>query len=123
MVKLSKSEEKVLGYLWQLKRAYLKEIIECYPSPPPATTTIATLLKRMIDKGVVAFELHGKSRQYYPLIPKNAYFQNQLGNIVNQFFNNSPVQFASFFTKENDFSKEQLEELRRIINQQIKDLK
>ena len=123
MIKLSESEEKVLGYLWECERAYLKELIERYPPPQPATTTIATLLKRMIDKGVVAFDQHGKSRQYYPLISKDDYFQPQIGTMVKRFFNNSPVQFASFFANDKNFSKEELEDLQKIINDQIKGLK
>lgn len=123
MEKLSESEEKLLGFLWECERAYLKDLIERYPPPQPAKTTIATLLKRMINKGAVAFEQHGKSRQYYALIKKEDYCQNQLGTMVKRFFNNSPVQFASFFTSDKNFSKEELEDLQKIINQQIDGLK
>lgn len=122
MIKLSKTEEKIMGHLWQMERAYLKEIIECYPDPKPATTTMATLLKRMVDKKVIDFEQHGKSRLYFPLIPKKTYFKNTLGELVTNFFNNSPVQFASFFTKENDLSKGELEDLQALINEQIKNM-
>lgn len=122
MIKLSKSEERIMGYLWQMKGAYLKEIIDCFPDPKPATTTIATLLKRMVDKKVIDFEQHGKSRLYRPLVPKKIYFQSKMGEMVSNFFNNSPVQFASFFTKENNLSKEELEDLKQIINDQIKEL-
>ncbi len=122
MIKLSKSEEKIMGYLWQMKRAYLKELIECFPEPRPATTTLATLLKRMVDKKVIDFEQHGKSRLYFPIIKKKAYFRNTMGELVSNFFNNSPVQFASFFAKENNLSKDELEDLQHIISEQIKKL-
>lgn len=121
-MKLSKSEEKIMGYLWQLKRASLKEIINCYPDPKPAMTTVATLLKRMVDKAVIAFEQEGKARMYYPVVEKKTYFSKNLNDIVTRFFDNSPIQFASFFTKESDFSKEELEDLKKIIDQQIKNL-
>ena len=122
MIKLSKTEEKIMGHLWQMKQAYLKEIIECFPEPKPATTTMATLLKRMVDKKVIDFEQRGKSRLYFPLIQKKAYFKNTLGEMVSNFFNDSPVQFASFFTKENDLSKDELEDLQALIKEQIKKL-
>jgi len=122
MIKLSKTEEKIMGHLWEMKRAYLKEIIECFPEPKPATTTLATLLKRMVDKKVIDFEQHGKSRLYFPLVQKKAYFKNTVGEMVSNFFNNSPVQFASFFTKENDLSKDELKDLQTLINEQIKKL-
>ena len=123
MAKLSKSEEELIGYLWEKEKAFLKEIIACYPEPKPALTTIATLLKRMKDKGVIDYTQHGKSRQYFPLIKKKDYFSKHLSYLIRSFFNGSSTQFASFFTNEVDFSKEELEALKKEINKQIKDKK
>jgi hypothetical protein len=39
----------------------MKDLLEAYPKPKPATTTIATLLKRMIDKQF-AYNEFGNSR-------------------------------------------------------------
>ena len=38
---------------------------------------------------------------------------------MKDFFNDSPVQLASFFATEANLSQEQLEELRAIIDQKI----
>ncbi|PQJ31115.1 penicillinase repressor [Nonlabens arenilitoris] len=119
-MKLSKTEEELMSHLWKLEKAFMKDLLEEYPEPKPATTTIATLLKRMSDKGFVGYELFGKSRQYFPLVEKTAYFSKHVNNLIKNFFNDSSSQFASFFTKETDLSKKELEELRAIIDQQIK---
>lgn len=119
-MQLSKTEEDLMNYLWKLEKAFMKELLEEYPEPKPATTTIATLLKRMTDKGFVSYELFGKSRQYFPLVEKTAYFSKHVNGLIKNFFNDSSSQFASFFTKETDLSKKELEELRSIIDQQIK---
>lgn len=119
-MKLSKTEEELMSHLWKLEKAFMKELLEEYPEPKPATTTIATLLKRMTDKGFVSYELFGKSRQYFPLVEKTAYFSKHVNGLIKNFFNDSSSQFASFFTKETDLSKKELEELRAIIDQQIK---
>ncbi len=123
MAKLAKSEEEIMRFLWERQKAYLKEIRDCYPDPKPAITTLATLLKRLQAKGVVSFEQHGKSRQYFPLIKKKDYFATHLTDLINRFFNNSPAQFASFFTEETDMTQSELEELKVIISNQIKDKK
>ena len=52
MKQLTKAEEQVMKYLWKLEKAFLKDIIEAFPEPRPANTTIATLINRMIDKGI-----------------------------------------------------------------------
>lgn len=119
-MKLSKSEEELMNHLWELDKAYMKDILENYPEPKPATTTVATLLKRMTDKGFVGFKLFGRSRQYYPLIKKSDYFSKHVNGLIKNFFNDSASQFASFFTKETNLSQEELQELRDIIDSQIK---
>ncbi|MFK7748341.1 MAG: BlaI/MecI/CopY family transcriptional regulator [Kordia sp.] len=120
-MKLSKTEEQLMQHLWKLEKAFMKDILEQYNEPKPATTTIATLLKRMTDKGYVAYKTFGKSREYYPLIQKADYFSNHLNGLIKNFFNDSASQFASFFTKETNLSDTELKELRKIIDQQIKD--
>ncbi|GAK76821.1 MULTISPECIES: BlaI/MecI/CopY family transcriptional regulator [Nonlabens] len=119
-MKLSKTEEELMSHLWKLEKAFMKDLLEEYPEPKPATTTVATLLKRMTDKGFVGYELFGKSRRYFPLVEKTAYFSKHVNGLIKNFFNDSSSQFASFFTKETDLSKKELEELRSIIDQQIK---
>ena len=118
-MKLSKAEEELMNHLWEAKKALMKDLIAAYPEPRPAITTIATMLKRMTNKGVISYTTIGKSREYYPLIEKKKYFSNHLTNLINNFFNGSTTQFASFFTEEVNFSESELEDLKGVIEQQI----
>lgn len=117
---LSKAEEQVMEYLWSTEKIFFKDLLEKFPEPKPATTTVATLLKRMQDKGFVGYTLHGNSRQYYPLIKKEQYFSKHVNTMIKSFFNDSAMQFASFFTTATDLSKEELEDLKKLIDQQLK---
>lgn len=118
-MKLSNSEEQLMEYLWQLEKAFLKDLLDAYPKPKPATTTIATLIKRMIDKKFVAYIEFGNSREYYPLVRKKDYFSKHVNGLINNFFNNSASQFASFFTTETNLSTSELEELKKIIDNEL----
>jgi BlaI family transcriptional regulator, penicillinase repressor len=119
-MKLSKAEEQLMEIIWQQEKVFMKDIIESYPDPKPATTTLATLLKRMQDKGFVAYTLYGNSREYYPLVKKSDYFSKQVKGIIKDFFGNSPMQFASFFTTSTNLSATELEELKKIVDQELK---
>ena len=119
-MQLSKTEEQLMQYLWKRDKAFMKDLLEAYPDPKPATTTVATLLKRMIDKGFVNYKLFGKSREYYPLVRKKDYFSKHVNGLIKNFFNDSASQFASFFTTETDLSKEELEDLKTLIDTEIK---
>ncbi len=117
---LSKAEEHLMQHLWKLEKAFMKDILNSYSKPKPATTTVATLLKRMINKGFVAYTLYGKSREYYPLVRKKDYFSKHVKGLIQRFFDNSAPQFASFFTESTNLSKEELQDLRDLIDKQIK---
>lgn len=119
-MQLSKAEEQLMQLLWKQKRAYMKDLIEASPEPKPASTTVATLLKRMQDKGFVDYVQEGRSREYFPLIKKKDYFSKQVNGLIKSFFNDDTAQFASFFTQETNLSKKELEELRMVIDSEIK---
>jgi len=119
-MQLTKSEEQLMRYLWKLEKCFFKELKEEYPDPKPATTTINTFLKKLIEKGFVSYQLHGNSRQYYALISKEQYFSGHMKGLLKNFFNNSVEQFGSFFTKEIDISDEDLIKLRKIVDDKIK---
>ncbi|MEY8706240.1 BlaI/MecI/CopY family transcriptional regulator [Bacteroides faecichinchillae] len=118
-MKLSKTEEQLMDIIWKYEQVFFKEIIESYPEPKPASTTVATLLKRIQDKGFINYKLFGNSRQYYPLVKKEDYFSKSLKEIVKDYFNDSSLQFASFFTKNSEMTADELEDLKRIVEQEL----
>ena len=118
-MKLTSAEETLMQHLWSRGQAYMKELIDAYDEPKPAATTVATLLKRMTEKGFVGYRERGNSREYYPLVSSQAYFARHVNGLIKNFFNNSAAQFASFFATETNLSADELAELRKIIDEQI----
>jgi predicted transcriptional regulator len=116
---LSKAEEELMNHLWEKEKAFLKDLIEAYPDPKPAATTISTLLKRMQEKKFVDYQIEGKARLYFPLVSKESYFGKHLQGLIKNFFNDSPAQFASFFAKQSSFTEAQLKELKSMIDDQL----
>jgi predicted transcriptional regulator len=119
-MKLTTAEEVLMHHLWETGKAFMKDLLDAYDEPKPATTTVATLLKRLIDKGFVGYKEYGNSREYHPLVARETYSRNQVNGLIKNFFNNSSAQFASFFAAETDLSAEELEALKKIVEQEIK---
>jgi BlaI family transcriptional regulator, penicillinase repressor len=119
-MQLSKTEEQIMELIWNKEKVFLKDLIDSFPNPKPAATTIATLLKRMQDKGFVGYTLFGNSRQYYPLVEKSDYFSKHVNGIIKNYFGDSALQFASFFTRTSNLSASELEDLKKIIDTEIK---
>ena len=75
---LTKGEMQVMNVLWDLEKgACVNDILEHYPEPKPAYTTIATFLKILTQKGFVESKKgQGKQFVYTPLITKEKYRQS-----------------------------------------------
>jgi BlaI family transcriptional regulator, penicillinase repressor len=116
---LTNAEEQIMKLLWRLDKAFIRDLLNEFPDPKPATTTVLTLIKRMIDKGFVGYKLYGNSREYYPLVKKTDYFSDHINVLIKDFFNNSTAQFASFFTNETNMNQEELKELRDLVDKKI----
>ncbi len=116
---LTTAEEQIMKLLWRLERAFIRDLLNEFPDPKPASTTVLTLLKRMIDKGFVSYKLFGNSREYYPLIKKSDYFSDHINGLIKDFFNNSTAQFASFFANETNMNQDELKELRDLVDKKI----
>ncbi len=117
--KLTDAEKDLMEIIWQKKAAFMKDIMEEYPEPKPANTTIATLLKRMQNKDLIGYKTYGNSREYFPKVSKEVYFKEEMTSMIDKFFNSSASQFASFFTSNTKMSQSELKQLRDLIDQKI----
>ena len=119
MKELTKAEEQVMQYLWKIKKGFLKDIVEQYPDPKPANTTISTVIRVLVKKGYIDYNTYGKSNEYFAIISKKKYTKTFFNGYIKKFFNNSASNLFSFFAKENNMSLQELEELKLEIEKQI----
>jgi predicted transcriptional regulator len=123
MNELTKAESQVMHYIWRLEKSFLKDIVEAFPEPRPAYTTISTVIRVLVRKGYVGYNTYGKVHEYYPKINRKAYFRKHLKSIINSHFDGSVVSFASFFTGDESVDLAELEEIKQFIDQKIADMK
>ena len=110
---LTKSEMQVMNILWDMGRgACVNDILEHYPEPKPAYTTIATFLKILTQKGFVEHKKGtGKLLIYSPLVTKEKYRRRVMEEVKDDFFGNSFKSMFSFFVKEEHLTAEEIKEL------------
>jgi BlaI family transcriptional regulator, penicillinase repressor len=119
---LTKAEEQVMQYLWKLTKGFLKDIVDQFPDPKPAYTTISTVIRVLVKKGFIGYNTYGKINEYYPLVSKGDYFQNHVKTIINNFFDGSAPEFASFFANDQ-LNLSELEEIKHLIEEKINKIK
>jgi len=120
MKKLTTAEEELMKYLWEIGPCYFSDLKDKYSDPKPATTTINTLIRRLIDKKYIRYKVNGNSRKYYSIVKKDKYFSNHVKKLISTYFNNSVEQFASFFTRELEISDQDLKKMKQMVDDKIK---
>lgn len=114
---LNKNEETVMRILWTLEKAFLKEVVQAFPEPKLPSTTIASIIKKLEQKGLIAHETYNKSNQYYPALKEEQYKHLELKSLLKHHFNNSISEMVSFFVQKENTDMEELEK----IFQELKD--
>jgi BlaI family transcriptional regulator, penicillinase repressor len=120
MKELTKAEEQVMQILWELKAGFVKDVRARFREPRPAITTVSTILRILQDKGFVGYRAYGKTHEYFPLVEKKTYTRLMMKGIMMKYFGNSLRQMVSFFSQERGLSVSELEELKRIIEEEIR---
>lgn len=115
MSKLTNKEEDILQVLWDLEKAFVKEVVAQLPEPKPHYNTISTIIRNMEEKGFVKHMAFGKTYQYYPAITKEEYRKNFMQKTIHNYFENSYKNVVSFFAKEEKISVEELKEIIKVI--------
>lgn len=123
MKELTKAEEQVMQYVWKLEKAFLKDIVDAFPEPRPAYTTISTVVRVLVKKDFLQYDTFGKIRQYSPTIAKETYFKRHIKDVIGSFFSGSVSKFALSFTEEEDMNLTELEKMKRMIEEKIERLK
>ncbi|MTE26353.1 BlaI/MecI/CopY family transcriptional regulator [Winogradskyella ouciana] len=116
MKQLTKAEEEIMQALWQLKKANVKSVIEILPEPKPAYNTVSTIIRILESKGFVDYEKQGKGHLYFPVVPKDAYSNQSINKLVDNYFQGSFKSMVSFFVQKNDVDVEDIETLLNEIN-------
>lgn len=115
MNELTKAEEEIMQQLWELERAYVKEIIERLPDPKPAYTTVSTIVRILETKGFIDHKAFGKTHQYFPIVSKEEYRKFVTEKLMNGYFGNSVGEMVSFFVKEQQINLGEADDILKMI--------
>lgn len=111
MKHLTEKEERVMHILWQLKKAFVKEVVAEYPAPKPPITTISSIMRKLESEGIIGYEAFGKTYRYYPILQKEDYGKQTFKKVINQYFSETPERLLSHFMEETDINPDEIQEI------------
>jgi BlaI family transcriptional regulator, penicillinase repressor len=117
MVTLTKAEEKIMKILWGIEKGFIKDIIDQYPDPKPPYNSVSTIVRVLVQKGIVGFTAYGNSHQYHPLITRENYSKGQLSRLLKEYYNNSLTQVVNFFTESKELDEKELDEAMKMLEE------
>ena len=118
--KMTTHEKQIMGLLWNTKgqKATINELLDMFPEPKPAYTTLATFLRIMTQKGFVKNKKCDGMRNYvfYPAISKSEYLKYEANEMKDTFFGGSFKSLVSFFVKNENLSEKEQQDIIDLIN-------
>ncbi len=120
MKELTRAESEIMQILWRKGKAFVQDIIDEMPKPKPAYNTVSTFVRILEQKGVVGHEAFGRSHRYFPLVEKEKYTRGFMQNVMGSYFENSLPKMVSFFAKHEDLSVSELEEIKKLVEMELK---
>ena len=119
---LGRRERQILEAVYRLGRATVSDVRAELPDPP-SYSAVRGMLNLLKDKGHLRHEVDGLRYVYRPVVAAADARRTALAHVVRTFFAGSPADAASalFDLPDGKFSRDELAELSRLVNQAIKE--
>ncbi len=116
---LTDLELLLMQVLWNKKKATVAGVVEALANsksgPPPAYTTVLTMLRILERKGYLRHEKEGRAFVYKPVVAREAACRNEVANMLKRFFNNSPELLVLNILEQERIDMDELQRIRRMI--------
>jgi BlaI family transcriptional regulator, penicillinase repressor len=109
-------QSAIMRVLWQRGEASVSDVHAALQDERRlAPTTIATMLKKMEAKGVVTHRVDGRQFVYRPTVSATDVRRSMVSELVGRVFEGNPAALVSHLMSEQGISREDLEEIRRLL--------
>lgn len=118
MKEVSGAEWNIMESLWAYSPKVGSQIVsDMVERTGWSRSTTLTMLRRMTEKGLIACEDNGQMKTYSPLVPREDAVKSETESFLNRVYNGSISMLVSAFADRNRLSKNEIEELRKILDE------
>lgn len=115
-ITIADSELPIMKILWERGALTSPEIFEHLEGNK---STLKTLLKRLVEKGAVETErINARTYRYFPVLTQDEYVDRERRGFLQRVFDGSKRQMLLNFVREEKITREDLEELFRLIEEE-----
>lgn len=115
-------ELEVMSILWRLGSGTVSEVREEL-AEKLAYTSVLSALQTLEEKGYVRHEAEGKAYRYYPTVDAARAGESALARIRDAVFHGSAERMFAQFVSDRGLSRKELERMRRLLAERLKEEK
>ena len=106
----------IMQVLWENGACSLMEIVaQMERKTKWSKSTCATMLRRMTEKGVIGYEMKGKTKYFYPIVQKDEVIMPETKSFLGRIYDGSIGAMMSTLVKQGDLSEKDIDELEEIL--------
>lgn len=114
---ISNAESLVMEVLWDRSPQSTDEIVAALAAHTDwQEATIKTFLNRLLKKGAIRAEQVGRRYQYFAVLQRADWIAGESRSVLDRLFGGRVAPLVAHFSERQELSKEDLAELRKLIN-------
>lgn len=120
-MKLSGRQLAIMRVLWDRGESTVAEIQDALDLERPlAYSTVATVMSRMEQKGLVTHRAEGRVFHYQPAVSEDGMGTSLVGELVERIFGGSPADLVRHLLKSDQVDASELDRIKELVRQHEK---
>lgn len=113
---ISEAEYEVMKVIWKYAPISTNDITDrLVRTTTWSPKTIQTLIKRLVNKGVLSYEKQSRMFVYTPLIKESDYVGQESSSFLNRFYGGNIAAMVSAYIDNDRLSESEIETLRSLL--------
>ena len=118
---ISEAEYEVMKIVWKYAPINTNEITEkLLATSSWSAKTIQTLIKRLVNKGVLTYEKNSRVFVYTPVVKESEYISQESNSFLNRYYDGDITAMLSAYIQNDKLSKTEIETLRALLSKSSK---
>ena len=114
---ISEAEFEVMKIIWKHAPISTNEITErLVKTTAWSPKTIQTLIRRLVDKGVLSYEKQSRVFVYTPLVGDTEYIGQESNSFLQRFYNGNIASMVSAYLDSDRLSEQDIHSLRSLLS-------
>lgn len=118
-VQLGELEKQIMDIVWEQKQCSTRDVLTKLSGKKLAYTTVATILQRLHNKGLIDKKNHKNGYKYCPKVSRKLYSENFATSFLEKFISSfGNLAISSFAESIDKLPKEKREYFLKILEEQ-----